>query len=166
MSDVLRDAIAAGLATLTPVVATPTGSLGFGVCMSVDSDVHLGVTVDPMSTLGIAQALVRRWDCPRGALPPDGKDARSYGVDLRGALNRGQTVDELRALVSSLRVEALKDDRISAITIKATQAESGASYRLDLDVRVTPADPSLSTFSLTLAASSAELVLRAIGGVQ
>lgn len=165
--DVLRDALASGLAALSRVVAVPVPPLGWGRDLSCASDITPTLEeVDPSSTTGIAQATFRRWDCPRGALPPDtGKDSRDYGQDLRGALNRGTTDADLNALGGSLRTEATKDDRIAAVPkiLFAPTRTSGANVSLAVTATLTPADPTLNAFDLILAVESGDLLLVAIG---
>lgn len=164
--DVLRDALAAGLASLTRTTATPSGALGYGRDLSCGSDLDPSMAeIDPDSTIGIAQSTFRRWDCPRGALPPDtGKDSRDYGEDIRGMLSHGTTDATLNATTSRLGSEATKDDRISAIKIGVTPSGPPSLPTLEVSARITPADPALRAFDLVLAVSSADVVLKAIGG--
>ena len=109
MNAILTDAIAEGLASLERVQATPTGDLGYGVDLvcALDLDPNMAET-DPTSPVGIGQALVRRWDCPRGALPPVGKDAQEYGISLRSYVNVGTTQRDLNTLKRRLEAEALR----------------------------------------------------------
>lgn len=141
-------------------------SLGYGtdlVC-GWDLDPTMAET-DPNSVSGIGQAVFRRWDCPRGALPPDsGRDSRDYGVDIRGMLNRGTTDAVLNAAAASLAQEALKDDRIAAIKVGVRPSGTAALPILTITAMITPADPALGSFSLVLEATSADVVLKAIGG--
>lgn len=166
--DVLRDALAAGLATLSRVVAVPVAPLGYGRDLSCASDITATLEeVDPNSPIGIGQAVFRRWDCPRGALPPDaGKDSKDYGRDLRGALNRGTTDADLNSLGASLRSEATKDDRIAAIPrirFVPTKTSNPANVSIEVAATITPADPSLGSFDLILAVEDETTVLVAIG---
>lgn len=166
--DVLRDALAAGLAALSRVVAVPTPPLGWGRDLSCGSDITPTLEeVDPASTLGIGQAVFRRWDCPRGALPPDaGRDSREYGQDIRGMLNRGTTDADLNAAGGSLRSEATKDDRIAAvpkIRFVPTKTGGAANVSLEVSATITPADPTISAFALILAVEDGNTVLLAIG---
>jgi hypothetical protein len=92
MTHAVLDALAAGLAEVTHEVDAPTGPLGYGTDISCTLDLHERMDeVDPMSTRGIAEAIVRRLDTPRGALIDDA----DYGLDLKGYANRGVTRDEL-----------------------------------------------------------------------
>ena len=163
--DVLRDALAAGLATLSRVVAVPSAPLGYGVDLSCASDLTPDMAeVDPMSPTGIGQSTFRRWDCQRGALPPDGRDARDYGRDIRGMLNRGTTDADLNATTSALGQEALKDDRISTIKVGATPSGNATRPKIEVAATITPADPTLEPFALVLAVDGPDVVIKAIGG--
>lgn len=163
--DIVASSIADGLAALTRITATPEAPFGFGSDISCASDIDPTLAmVDPFSMLGIGQAIVRRWDCPRGALPPDGKDAQDYGIDLRSWCNRGMRERDLRALESRLQIEALKDDRIKTIVVVVKQTFRGALVDLDVSARVTAVDPTVGTFALVLAVTSADVVVKAIGG--
>lgn len=163
--NLVASSIADGLAALTRITATPVAPFGFGSDISVAADVDPLLTlVDPFSMLGIGQAIVRRWDCPRGGLPPDGKDAQDYGIDLRSFCNRGMRDRDLRALESRLQIEALKDDRIKSIVVVVTQTFRGALVDLTVDARVTAVDPTVGTFGLVLAVTSEDIVINAIGG--
>lgn len=162
--DALRDALAAGLAELTRTTAVPTGSLYYGRDLSCTSDITPTLDeTDPQSPAGIVEATFRRWDCPRGALPPDGKDAAEYGIDLRGMLNRGTTDSDVNAAASSMRAEATKDDRVAAVpAIRFTPSNNGRD--IEVAATITPADPSLNRFDLVLAVDSADIVIKSIAG--
>lgn len=164
--NLVRSAIADGLAALTRLRADPVPPLGYGADVSLAADVDPTMAlVDPMSARGIAEAIVRRWDCPRGALPPDGKDAQDYGLDLRSWCNRGMRAQDIRALESRLEIEALKDDRIKAIDVTVTVTQRGALIDLAVAARVTAVD-SANTFTLVLVATSADIIVKAIEGAQ
>lgn len=164
MNQTLQDAIDEGLAALTPVQTAPTPPLGYGQTISCAGDLdpyHTTIT----GTRVIAEAIARRWDCPRGALPPDGRDAQDYGVDLVGYIHAGVTTRELLGLKARLEQEALKDDRIFAIEVKlAIQRQAGALVALQIDARVTPYGSAAKPFALVLVASSSGIIMQAIGG--
>lgn len=164
MNATLADAIAEGLAGLERVQATPTGDLGYGVdvvCM-LDLDPNMAET-DPASPVGIGQSTVRRWDCPRGELPPDGKDAQDYGISLRSYVNTGTTQRDLNALKTRLEAEALKDDRIAAIKVSIANTTSGALVSLRVSAVIQPRKG--GPFELVLAVTSATIVIESIAGV-
>jgi hypothetical protein len=159
MSALVLDAIAASVATLTRVVDAPQDPLGYGTDIATTPEGDLDeqmADVDASSPEAIAQALLRRFDCPRGALPgePD------YGIDVRSWLNVGATAETPATREAELRSEATKDDRVKDIEPKVTPTEGGT--KLLIDVRVTPADPSVDSFSLTFVATSAAIVLEQI----
>lgn len=155
MTDLLRDAIASGLAELEAVAQFPSEPYGYGTDMSCASDLtDLMEDVDPVSTLAVAQALVRRLDCPRGALPGDA----TYGYDLRGRLNRGLTEQELRTMAGQINGELLKDDRVDSLSADVAFTAAG-SDTLRVALRVRPIDPLIGGFALTLSASSAAVLI-------
>jgi hypothetical protein len=152
MSDAVKAAIAADLATLTREVDPPSGPLGYGRDLSCVLDVTPDFAeIDPMSLEAISQALIRRLITPRGALVDD----PDYGLDLRGYCNRGATTAELRGLSSAVRGECRKDDRVDDVLVTLTLELVAAAQRLSVQLTVTPADPTLATFTLTFAVTSA-----------
>lgn len=155
MNETLRAAIDAGLATLTRVMDAPTGALGYGTDISCTDDLTEPMRdVDPMNTEAIAQALLRRLDCPRGRLVDDA----DYGLDVRGYLNKGTTTAQLNALAGAVRNELEKDDRVASITVQATASLD----EISLSIRVVPVDVTLGVFSLTFAVTDAAVVLQEI----
>lgn len=155
MNATLRAAIDAGLATLSRVMDAPTGALGYGTDISCTDDLSEPMAdVDPRSTTAIAQALIRRLDCPRGRLADDA----DYGLDVRGYLNRGTTAAELSGLAGAIRNEVEKDDRVSSAIVQVSAALSSLSVR----IRIVPADVDTAEFSLTLAVTDAAVLLQEI----
>lgn len=152
MTDVVRDAIAEGIAELERVTETPTGALGYGTDISCERDLD-GAMTEVSGLTVLAQALVRRLDCPRGQLPDD----PDYGFDLRAALNRGLTDGQVRALAGQVRTELGKDDRLDRVVVTVEPTSTGSALRVDL--RVTPVDRRLGPFRLTLAVSSAAVLI-------
>jgi hypothetical protein len=142
---IVADAIASETALLTREVPTPTPPFGWGADVSCDRDLEEGMP-EVFGDLALAQALVRRLDCPRGALPDDG----DYGIDLRANLNRGLTVTEVRGLAGSIRSELTKDDRVDTVAVTVAPTPAGEVIRVS--IQVTPRDAALGgPFSLTLA---------------
>ncbi len=166
MNATLEAAIAAGLASIERVRDAPTGALGYGTDLSCTTDLDPDLAeTDPMSPLGIGEGVVRCWDTPRGSLPNDGKDAASRGLSLREELHRGTTDRDLRALERRLATEALKDDRIDRIVVEVRVTSTGtATVELEVIATVTPAGVG-GPFQLVLAATSAEIIVKAIAGV-
>lgn len=154
MSAIVKAAIAEFLAIEERVVDVPTGELGYGsdISCAVDVDARMS-EVDPFSTRAIAEALVRRLDCPRGALVDD----PDYGLDVRGMLNRGTPATEIQALAGQIRSECQKDDRVDDVRVIVTPSPTGRELRIQL--HVTPIDPEVGGFSLTFAVTSLELLL-------
>jgi hypothetical protein len=166
MNATLQDAIDSGLAALAPSTAVPTGSLGYGVDIIVDTDVSPTLAEeDPTDAMSIARGMIRRADTPRGTLPNDGKDARDYGISLREYVNRGTTRRDLNALQSRLESEWSKDDRISRLSVTADVSFSGAVASVLVRCRFRPKNAA-QTFELVLAVTSATIVVDSIAAVQ
>lgn len=71
--------------------------------------------------VALAQALVRRWITERGELLDD----PSYGTDLTDFLNSDLDRRELGQFVSIATAEALKDERVLAISGSAELTDTG-----------------------------------------
>lgn len=154
----VTDAIAEGLAELERVQDHPVAPFGYGSDLSCSSDLTpsmLEVAGDSITAL--SQAIVRRLDCPRGALPDDA----DYGLDLRSYVNRGTTADEIRSLAGAIRNEVTKDDRIDRARVELTPSPTGSEIAIRLDI--TPIDQAIGGFSLTLSATSSAILLEEIG---
>lgn len=154
MNSTVQEAIDSYLAELEREVDTPVEPFGYGSDLSCTSDLDERMTeLAGDSTLALAQALARRLDCPRGALPDD----PDYGIDLRGYCNRGVTAAEIRALAGQVRAELEKDDRVDQAAVTVTPFPTGSSLRIE--AAITPVDHRLGGFALTLAVTSAELLI-------
>jgi len=152
-----RDTIAAELLLLERVTDFPVAPFGYGVDVRCAADLSARMEeVDPFSVLGLGEAIVRRLDCPRGRLADD----PNYGLDLRGYCNRGTTAAELRTLAGRIRSELRKDDRIEDVLVEVDPSSTGTDLAVRLDV--TPIDPDLGGFRLTLSASSAAILIEEI----
>lgn len=158
MSQIVLDIIATETAKLARLEPTPLEPFGYGVDTSGVTDVTDTLDeVDAYSPLAIAQALLRRLITPRGTLPDD----RDYGLDLRGYVNRGSTLNEIRDLESMTRGEVLKDDRVDDARVTVTLPSP--LTRLRVAIQVTPVDPRTGgPFSLTLAVTSSEAIVEAV----
>lgn len=100
-----------------PVDRVAPDTLGYGVDLSCVLDITPDAAeVDPNTTRAIGEALVRRYISPRNSVLDD----ESYGLDLRARCNAGQTRQDLTRLQSQIRVEALKDDRVSDVSVTLT----------------------------------------------
>lgn len=157
-SSIVDDAIAEELALLERVQDAPSAPFGYGSDLSCDTDLTERMDEVGASTLALGQALARRLDCPRGALLDD----PDYGIDLRAHLNRGSTTRDLRTLATRIKAEIEKDDRVDTVAVQVTPATDGSSLAVEL--AVTPVDASVGDFGLTLAATSAGVIVDAIGG--
>ena len=113
----LQDFIAAQLARLPIVDRVAPQQLGYGVDLSCVTDITPDAAeVDPMTPRAIGESLARRFISPRTSVLDD----NAYGLDLRARLNSGQTRSALTALRSQIRVECLKDDRVSDADVTLT----------------------------------------------
>lgn len=152
-----RDAIAVELAALTRVVSTPDEPFGYGSDVSCGYDMDPGAAeLDGMNPLVLAQATLRRLDTPRGSLPDD----PSYGISLRSMLNAGTDPERINSMAGTIRNEVCKDDRIASAVVTVMPSVAGDAFKVVL--RITPVDPRLGPFSMTLAVTSAAIVLEAI----
>ena len=60
----------------------------------------------------LAQAIVRRWSTERGELIDD----PTYGTDLTNLINDDMTDADIAKAISDAELEALKDERVQAIS--------------------------------------------------
>jgi hypothetical protein len=158
MNAILTATVASGLASLSRVLDTPVEPFGFGADLSCASDLDEEMLeLDGDDPLVLAQALVRRLDCPRGGLPDD----PDYGIDLRAFLNEGTPFYELDVLGVQIQSELSKDDRVASVKASVTRNTTGSE--LTVSIRVVPADPATKPFGLTLAVTSTAVILEKIG---
>lgn len=157
MTDTVRDAIAEALAEVERVVDAPVEPYGYGTDISCTTDLTEEMTeIDGFSPRALAEALLRRLDCPRGQLADD----PNYGLDLKSYVNRGTAAAELFALAGEIRNEWSKDDRVESATVEIEVSEAGR--RLTGSGIVTAVDPAIGGFSLTFAATDAAVLLEEI----
>lgn len=157
MTDAVRDAIKEALAQVERVMDAPVEPFGWGSDLACDRDLAEGMEeVDGFSQRALAEALLRRLDCPRGRLPDD----PTYGMDLASYVNRGVTQADLIGLAGEIRNELTKDDRVDAVTVEIAISEGGR--RLSGRALVTPVDPAIGGFALTFAVTDAGLALEEI----
>ena len=154
MSAEVKAQIARDLAELTRIRDFPVAPFGYGSDISGTFDVDPSVRELPGNkALALAQAIVRRLDCPRGALPDD----KDYGIDLRSYCNRGVTANDIRSLGGQIKGELSKDDRLDTVIVRLETASTGTSLRVVLAVR--PVDQAIGGFTLTLNASDAAVLI-------
>jgi len=157
---IVATSISEGLAQLARILDAPVPPFGYGSDISCERDLDPAMAeVDPLSALALAQALVRRLDCPRGALVDD----PDYGMDLRAELNRGTTTRDLNAIAARIRSELTKDDRVSSVKVTVSYADLVAR-EMTVSIVVTPVDATIGGFSMTLAVTSAEVVISSMSG--
>jgi phage baseplate assembly protein W len=92
----------------------------------------------------LAEAIARRYQTDRGSLIGD----PNYGFNLTNFVNSDLGTGDLAALQSGAEAEALKDERVLAVTVVATQDTQGL-----MTVTVTLTDAA-GPFILTLAVSA------------
>jgi len=110
----------------------------------------------------VAQALYRRLITPRGTLR-GGDEEAAYGFDVSGYCGAVGYPVALAAFPSLVRAELLEDDRVSEVTVQATQLEGeGGEISITLEIDCTLADEG-ETFSLTL--SVTDVTTTILGGL-
>lgn len=104
--------IFSGWSTTGPTAFTPDdGSSILGVDIGSLPDLDAGFAlVSGYRALG--EALVRRYETPRGALFYDD----DYGYDLRGRLNDSLTATDVASIGSEMAAEAEKEERVLSAT--------------------------------------------------
>lgn len=153
MSAEVKAQIAVEISKIVRVVDFPAGPFAYGSDISGAEDVDPSMReVNGGTQLALAQALVRRVDCPRGALPDD----KNYGRDLRSYLNRGVTQSQIASLEGELKGEWEKDDRVDVATVRVALLSANA---IDVIATIQPVDGNGGPFTLTLNASSASVLL-------
>lgn len=160
MNETVKAVIDTELAILTRLVPTPAEPYGYGVdTYGVTDWTDTLEDVDPFTPLGIGQALLRRLQTPRGTLQDDG----TYGIDLRGFLNRPTTARDILEMSGEVQNEVRKDDRVFGAVVTIS-FEGLKLLRVRLDI--TPEDPNTGgPFTLTLAVTNAAVLLEAINAL-
>lgn len=159
MNSAYADAFALELASLDREVAVPTGALAYGRDLSCTVELDPALAeVDPASPVAIVEAIVRRYITPRGALIDDA----FYGQDTRALLNRGVTLEDLRAISGALTGEAQKDDRVALANVGVTA--DLRSSRMRIAATITPEDPAQREFSFVVAVEDGSTLEVTING--
>lgn len=157
MSAIVKAAVAASIALLERDRDAPVAPFGYGRDMSCVSDLAADMgDVDPTSMRAVGEALARRIDCPRGGMPDD----PSYGIDIRGALNVGITSGDVISLAGRIATEWRKDDRVADVEVTVAPSSDGGGLTITGVVHLV--DPALGRFSLTLAVTSADVLIQEI----
>lgn len=159
MSAEVKAHIATELALLESLIPFPDSPFLYGSDISCDTDLDPTLAeVNPDSTLGLAQSLFRRLDCPRG----ENSDDANYGIGVVQLVNTGVIKSDLEQLAGQINVELLKDDRVDSLVVRVADIGDGTGRNLRITNQVTPVDRRLGPFRLTLNASSAALLLEEI----
>lgn len=155
MSDVVRDAIAAALAEVEREYLPPATSPGYGTDISCVEDLRADVgDVEGVRVLG--ESLARLVQTPRGSLA----DAPDRGIDLRGYLGRGTTLEQLRAIEGAVRAEWRRDDRVDEIDLRLVY--DSASKTITGRARVVAS--SGESFDLVMRLTDSEVLVEAMYG--
>lgn len=158
MPDETRNLIADGIAALQRLATTPPAPWLYGrdlVCID-DLTATLEET-DPASYASLSQDIYHRITTERGSLVDD----PDFGEDVRGYLSAATTERELLSISGRLEAEILKDDRVSTVSVDMALTP-GTSAQLDLTIVVTPRDAALQSFTMILAVTSADVILKEI----
>jgi hypothetical protein len=156
MNTVLADAIARLTAELPEGTGAVDVSLwGRELSCVLDCTDGFATITDPR--LLLLQALARRCDTPRGALPAHDDD--DYGLDLRGMLHAGLTQSELASMQGRIAGEFKKDRRVETVTVRATFAAS----RLTVTGGIMPRDPALEPFPFVMDVTQAAITIAVSG---
>lgn len=154
MSDVVRDAMAAGLVGIVPLATTPAAT-GYGrdlVCID-DLDPR-GTETDPNSLAALAQDLYHRLATRRTLLPDD----PDYGNDLLELLSRGATQTDLLAMAGAISAEMRKDDRV----VDASTTLTVNGDEMIVAIAITPRDPTIALFKLIVSVTDGATLLQEI----
>lgn len=110
----------------------------------------------------VAQALYRRLITPRGTLR-GGDEEGAYGFDVSGYCGAVGYPTALAALPGLVTGELLKDDRVSEVTVEATEAETDTGdIAITLTIDAVLADES-GSFVLTLSVTDVNTTI--LGGL-
>jgi hypothetical protein len=145
--------IASGIAELTRQATTPSGPWLYGrdlVCVD-DLTATLAET-DPTTTQSLAQ------DCFHRITTDTVPDDPDFGIDVRDWLSSAMTRDGLLLIGATCEGAIRRDDRVRDVTADVT----GTYESIEIAISVTPADPSLERFTMIVAATSAEALLKEI----
>ena len=156
MTDIVRTTIEAEIAKRTRQSSTPVPPLGYGidlVCVT-ELDPYLAET-NPDSMESLAQDCFHRITTARLSLIDD----PSYGIDIRAALNKPQSPQQIQSWTGQITSELKRDDRVADVktTIILTLP---ATY--EITILVTPVSSTVTPFSLIVSVVDGEALLEAI----
>lgn len=138
-------------------IVPQTTAAGWGVdlvCVT-DLDPALAVT-DPESIATLGQVAFHRISTRRGTLPDDA----DFGIDLLAFLHAPHTQQDFLAAAGQISTELQKDDRFADASAVVTF--DPFTQRLNISIRITPADPDLNTFTLIVAVTDGATLLKEI----
>lgn len=157
MSDIVRDAIAAGIAELKREVRDPEPPLGRGVDLVCIDDIDPRFTeTDPNDVAGLAQDLYHRLCTERGTLPDDD----DYGLDLRRYLSRPTDDASLLLSQTEIAAELEKDDRVASAEVELTMLDPKT---LSVAITIEPNILGLGPFTMIVAVTNGETHMQLLG---
>lgn len=144
MNPAFETAFAETLATVEQSTAQSVASVAYGSDLDCADDLASNCAeVDGASRRAVAQAVIRRFTTPRGALLDDA----DYGTDVRSYLNAALTNEQLRSIEAQLQGEARKDDRVDDATISVEWNAFTGTLRISAVLLCV--DPALESFAVT-----------------
>ncbi len=154
--DVVRDFIAAGLASMTRIATTPTTTnYGIDLVCIADLDPKLAETRDD-ALESLAQDLFHRVTTERGVIVDD----PDFGEDIASHASRALQSSDLDSIAGRLASECRKDDRVATVRVDVTQPSGPSS--LHVEIFVTPQDSRLVSFRLIIPVTDGQAHLEAI----
>lgn len=156
MTDIVRQTIEAEIAKLTRQSSTPVPPLGYGVdlvCVT-ELDPYLAET-NPDTIESLAQDCFHRITTARLSLIDD----PSYGIDVRAALSKPQSPQQIQSWTGQIASELRRDDRVLDVSVTMT-FELPSTYWIT--ILVTPANPALTAFTLVMSVVDGEALLVAV----
>ena len=156
MNDTVQAALDRELAKLKTVQDPAAPPLGYGRDLNCVTDCDWKFSeVDPMSPLGVGQALLRRLITVRGTVDDD----PDYGLNVRGYVNRGVTGADLRSLASRIEGECEKDDRVLSVEARVITV---GMRSLQVGLQVGLQSPEGRSFDLVFSVTDATVLLETL----
>jgi hypothetical protein len=152
MSPIVKTAINASIAALTPVAADPpSGDIGLGHDLSCVLDCNETFSETEGLHL-LAEGLLRRLITRRGSVV----DAPDYGYDLTSVLNKNMKLSDRQAIHSNVIGEVSKDERVDSVIAEIIFFAQSMTVRLS---GVSAAGP----FQFAFAVSSSSVLIEKVG---
>lgn len=127
---------------------------GFGKDMSCTTGLRSRRTVRGLRL--VAEAAFRRLITPRGSLR-GGVEEANYGIDLPAMVGEVASESQLAALPGQIKLELLKDDRITAVEVEVARKDVGPEVELTITI-VIFTDEGQVTLTLEVSAVAAKIL--------